>query len=60
MAIYGVNPTPYLQESVIKNPVTLEAPIIQTKDLDKGQHVGYNRTYELGERHLIAIVTGKQ
>lgn len=56
VAIYGVNPTPYLQESVIKNPVTLEAPIIQIKDLDKGQHVGYNRTYELGERHLIATV----
>ena len=56
VAIYGVNPTPYLPGSIIKNPVTLKAPIIQIKDLDKGQHVGYNRTYELGERHLIATL----
>lgn len=56
VAIYGVNPTPYLSESLIKNPITLKAPIIQIKSLDKGQHVGYNRTYELEENHLIATL----
>ena len=56
VALYGVNPTPYLLESVIKNPVNLMAPIVQIKDLDEGQYVGYNGTYQASEAHLVATL----
>ena len=56
VAIYGVNPTPYSLESVIKNPVNLTAPIVQIKHLDEGQHIGYNRTYQLSEMHVVATL----
>ena len=56
VAIYGVNPAPYMAESVIKNPVTLTAPIVQIKELDEGQYVGYNGTYQASQRHLVATL----
>lgn len=55
-ALYGINPTPHLSESVIKNPVKLTAPIVQIKYVDKGQYVGYNRTYQADKGHLVAIL----
>jgi len=44
-ALYGLNPTPYLKESVIKNPVKLSCPIIQLNNLLPGYSVGYNGTH---------------
>ncbi|MDP4832742.1 MAG: alanine racemase [Rickettsiaceae bacterium] len=44
-AIYGINPTPYLEQSKIKNPVKLFAPIIQVHHLPPGSPIGYNCTY---------------
>ncbi len=45
-ALYGINPTPYLNNSSkIKNPVKLFAPIIQIRHLPQKASVGYNATY---------------
>ncbi len=44
-ALYGINPTPYIEDSGIKNPVKLVAPIIQLNHLPIGESVGYNSIY---------------
>lgn len=44
-ALYGLNPTPYLKQSPILNPLTLTAPIIQLQTLKAGESVGYNQTF---------------
>lgn len=44
-ALYGLNPTPYLKESIIKNPIKLSCPIIQLHNLLPGNSVGYNGTH---------------
>lgn len=56
VALYGVNPAPYKPASIIKNPVNLTAPIVQIKELDEGQYVGYNGTYQANEKHLVATL----
>ncbi len=55
-ALYGLNPTPYMSETVVKNPVSLIAPIVQIKELDVGQYVGYNGTYQVREVQLVATL----
>ncbi len=55
-AIYGINPTPYLENCPIKNPLKLTAPIISIKQLNKGDYVGYNRTYMAKKDMKIATL----
>lgn len=56
-AIYGLNPTPYiLEKSIIENPISLRAPIIQIESLNEGQYVGYNGTYQANEKKLVATL----
>jgi alanine racemase len=55
-ALYGINPAPYLTDSGIKNPVTLEAPIIQINSASGGEYVGYNRTHKLGPQAIVATL----
>jgi alanine racemase len=44
-AIYGINPTPYMNKSIIKPVVSLDAPIIQISSLPVGESLGYNAAY---------------
>ena len=55
-AIYGINPTPHLENSVIKNPLLITAPIIGLNYVKAGEYIGYNRTYQAAENRLIATI----
>lgn len=56
-AIYGINPTPYMDNSVIKPVASLFAPIIQISTLLPGDGVGYNKTYTNISNKSCAIAT---
>jgi alanine racemase len=56
-AIYGINPTPYLKESPVKNPIELTAPIIAIRDLPQLGSVGYNGTFTNKYDHARTIAT---
>lgn len=56
-AIYGIDPTPYLDNSVIKSVVSLFSPIIQISTLLPGDGVGYNKTYINTSQKSCAIAT---
>lgn len=56
-ALYGINPTPYLEKSKIKNPIKLFAPIIQVHSLPQGESVGYNATYKNTSDRSCPIAT---
>jgi len=53
-ALYGINPS---NESMIKNPVQLFAPIIQIHQLMPGESAGYNSTYTNSTRNSCSIAT---
>ena len=53
-ALYGINPG---NESIIKNPVQLFAPIIQIHQLRPGESTGYNSTYTNSTKESCSIVT---
>ncbi|MBE6445048.1 MAG: alanine racemase [Alphaproteobacteria bacterium] len=55
-AMYGINTTPY-RNSKMKNVVTIKAPILQIKNLTKGEYVGYSATYKANSNRKIAIVS---
>jgi alanine racemase len=55
-ALYGINPAPYIKKSVVKNPLELTAPIVQIKELEQGEFVGYNGTYQANQNHLMATL----
>lgn len=55
-ALYGINPAPYLNECAIKNPITLNAPIIQINSASGGEYVGYNRTHRLAPGAVVATL----
>lgn len=55
-ALYGINPVPYLQNSIINNPLFLTAPIIQLNYIKAGEYIGYNRTYQADENRFIATI----
>jgi alanine racemase len=56
-AIYGINPTPYLGHSNIRNPVKLFAPIVQVHHLAPGGRLGYNATYTNNNTQSCPIAT---
>jgi alanine racemase len=56
-AIYGINPTPFLEQSKIKNPVKLVAPIIQVHHLPPGSSIGYNGIYTNKDTKSCPIAT---
>eukprot|EP00916_Digyalum_oweni_P001117 GHVL01002208.1.p1 GENE.GHVL01002208.1~~GHVL01002208.1.p1 ORF type:complete len:403 (+),score=101.70 GHVL01002208.1:123-1331(+) len=56
VGLYGGNPAPYLKNNILKNVVNLHAPIIQIKELLKGNYVGYNRSYIANDNKLIGIL----
>ena len=56
-AIYGIDPTPYMNNSVIKPVASLFAPIIQINTLLPGETVGYNGTYTNTGKKSCSIAT---
>jgi alanine racemase len=57
-ALYGGNPTPHLPNPM-RNVITLEVPILQIRQIDDGDRVGYNGKWKaLGKRRLATISAG--
>ena len=55
-AIYGINTAPY-RENQMQNILELKAPVLQIKDLKKGEFVGYSATFRAPEDMKIAIIS---
>lgn len=55
MALYGLNPTPG-KENPMRSVVSLEVPIIRTRIVYDGAHVGYGATYRFDKDTLLATV----
>ena len=54
-ALYGINPAPYMANPM-KHVVTLTSPILQIRDIDTPQSVGYGATYEAAAGSRIATI----
>jgi alanine racemase len=55
VALYGGNPTPY-QKNPMKPVVTLEARILQVRNVRAGETVGYSATWQAKRSSRIAII----
>ena len=55
-ALYGINTAPY-RENEMHNILELKAPVLQVKDLKKGEFVGYSATFRAPLDMKIAIVS---
>ncbi len=55
-AMYGINTAPYRQNEML-NILELKAPVLQVKELAKGEFVGYSATYRAPKDMKIAIVS---
>ncbi|MDX2074196.1 MAG: alanine racemase [Alphaproteobacteria bacterium] len=53
-ALYGINPV--AGENPMRHVATLSAPILQIRELDRDESVGYGATFEAGKNARIAIV----
>ncbi len=54
-ALYGGNPTPD-RANPMRPVVTLEAPILQTRRVEAGAHVGYNGQWTAKRPTLLAVI----
>ncbi|HMN73164.1 MAG TPA: alanine racemase [Rhodoblastus sp.] len=54
-ALYGGNPTPD-RPNPMRPVVTLEAPILQTRRVEAGAHVGYNGQWTARRPSLLAVI----
>jgi alanine racemase len=54
-ALYGINPTPG-SPNPMRVPVRLHARILQVRDLEAGESVGYNATWRAARRCRIATL----
>lgn len=54
-ALYGVNPTPY-QPTPMVQVIDLKARIVQVRDIDQGESVGYGATWRAPGRTRLAVV----
>jgi alanine racemase len=52
-ALYGINPTE--SQNPMKHVATLSAPILQIRELDRDEEVGYGATYKVKEGSKLAI-----
>ena len=55
-AIYGINTAPY-RLNEMQNVVELTAPVLQIKELEKGEFVGYSATFRSHHKMKIAIIS---
>lgn len=56
MALYGLNPTPYLPQNPMRDVVRLSARILQVRHAKKGETVGYNQTYTIPQDTILAVI----
>lgn len=56
MALYGLNPTPET-DNPMQPVINLKAPIMRTRTVYKGAHVGYGATYESTKDTPLATVS---
>lgn len=56
MALYGLNPTPYLPQNPMRDVVRLSARILQVRYAKKGETVGYNQTYTIPQDTILAVI----
>jgi alanine racemase len=54
-ALYGVNPTPY-QANPMAQVIHLQGKIVQVRDIDQGETVGYGATWRAPGRTRLAVV----
>ncbi|MAI61165.1 MAG: alanine racemase [Micavibrio sp. TMED27] len=54
-SLYGINPMPY-KHNPMKKVVNLCLPVIKTRTVDKGAHIGYGATYRFKNKTPIACV----
>jgi alanine racemase len=54
-ALYGINPVPGRQNP-LRCVVSLDAPILQLREIEAGESVGYNATWRAQRRSRIATV----
>ncbi|HEY1721686.1 MAG TPA: alanine racemase [Magnetospirillaceae bacterium] len=54
-ALYGVNPTPY-QATPMAQIIHLKGRIVQVRDIDPGETVGYGATWRAPEQTKLAVV----
>jgi alanine racemase len=52
-ALYGINPA--AGPNPMQHVATLTAPILQVRELDRDEHIGYGASYRADEGSLIAI-----
>jgi alanine racemase len=55
-AMYGINTAPY-RENIMQNVLELKAPVLQIKDLARGEFVGYSATFRAPTQMKTAIVS---
>ena len=54
-ALYGLNPTP-AKKNPMRDPLRLRAPILQIREIEPGQSVGYNNTFVAKRRTRVATI----
>ena len=54
--MYGINTAPY-RLNEMHNIIELKAPVLQVKNIDKGEFVGYSATYRTTQKTKIAIIS---
>jgi alanine racemase len=57
VALYGVNPTPWRDQSPVQNVVEVMVPVLQIKTAGKGETAGYDCTEELTRDSRLAVVS---
>lgn len=55
VALYGANPTPG-EPNPMREVVTLQARVLQVRDVDSPQTVGYGATYRISSPRIIATI----
>lgn len=55
-AIYGINTAPYRQNQM-QNIIELKAPVLQIKNVEKGEFIGYSATYRAPKDIKTAVVS---
>ena len=55
-AMYGINTAPY-RLNEMHNVIEVKAPVLQIKNLDKGEFVGYSATFRSPHKMKIAIIS---
>lgn len=56
MCLYGLNPTP-VQDNPMRRVVKIDVPVLQVREVQKGETCGYGATYRFENKTRLAIVS---